>query len=82
MALKDGQISAVSALFSDPDLTSKMPWLPAISGALEHSATQPLLDNATVLTDKMAEILSGIFTGTVTPKDAFDKAQEELAPQF
>jgi ABC-type glycerol-3-phosphate transport system substrate-binding protein len=82
MALKNGQISAVSALFADPDLTSQMPWLPAINGALEHSATQPLLDNATVLTDKLAEVLSGIFTGTMTPQEAFDKAQEDVASQF
>lgn len=82
MALKDGQISAVVSLFTDPDLTPNMPWLPAISAALENSATQPLSDNAPQLTNKMAEILSGIFSGTMTPQAAFEQAQKELAGQF
>lgn len=82
MTVKDGQISAVTSLFSDPDLTGKMPWLPGLSQALENSATQPLSDNAPQLTDKMAEILSGIFTGTKAPKDALDGAQKALADLF
>jgi multiple sugar transport system substrate-binding protein len=79
MTLKDGQISAVTSLFNDPDLTPKMPWLPAINAALQNSATEPLDDNATQLTNKMAEILSGVFTGTTTPQAAFDQAQKDLA---
>jgi multiple sugar transport system substrate-binding protein len=82
MTLKNGQISAVTSLFSDPELTAKMPWLPALSQALENSATQPLHENAPQLADKMAEILSAIFTGTMTPQEALDKAQEEMAPLF
>jgi multiple sugar transport system substrate-binding protein len=82
MTMKDGQISAVTSLFSDPDLTQKMPWLPALSQALENSATQPLNENAPQLADKMAEQLSAIFTGTSSPKDAFDQAQTDLAPVF
>ena len=82
MAQKNGQISAVTSLFSDPDLTSKMPWLPALNKALENSATQPLNDNAPKLSDKMAELLSGVFTGTMTPQDALDQAQKDLASLF
>lgn len=82
MTQKDGQISAVVSLFSDPDLTAKMPWLPALGQALENSATQPLNDNAPKLSDKMAEVLSGVFTGTLTPQAAMDKAQSDLASLF
>jgi len=82
MTMKNGQISAVTSLFSDPELTATMPWLPALSQALENSATQPLTDNAPQLSEKMAEILSGVFTGTMTPQEALDGAQEALAELF
>jgi multiple sugar transport system substrate-binding protein len=82
MTLKDGQISAVTSLFSDPDLTSKMPWLPGLSQALQNSATQPLNDNAPKLSDKMAEVLSGVFTGAMTPQSALDAAQKAVASLF
>ena len=52
------------------------------SKALENSATQPLSDNAPKLSDKMAEILSGVFTGSMTPQDALNAAQKDLAALF
>ena len=82
MTLKDGQISAVTSLFADPELTSIMPWLPALSQALENSATQPLNDNAPQLSDKMAEVLSGVFTGTLSPQEALNNAQADMASLF
>jgi ABC-type glycerol-3-phosphate transport system substrate-binding protein len=82
MTLKNGQISAVTSLFEDPELTTIMPWLPALSQALENSATQPLSDNAPQLSEKMAEVLSGVFTGTMTPQEALDSAQEAMASLF
>ena len=78
MALKNGQISAVTSLFSDPELTSSSPWLPALSAALENSATQPLNENAPQLSEKMAEILSAVFTGVMTPRKPWTQPRKRL----
>jgi multiple sugar transport system substrate-binding protein len=80
--LKNGQISAITSLFSDKELTAKMPWLPALGKALENSDTQPLNENAPKLADKMQVLLSAVATGGEDPKEALEKAQKELAPLF
>jgi ABC-type sugar transport system, periplasmic component len=80
--LKNGQISAITSLFADKELTAKMPWLPALGKALENSNTQPLNENAPKLADKMQELLSSVATGGENPKEALEKAQKELAPLF
>jgi multiple sugar transport system substrate-binding protein len=79
---KNGQISAITELFSDPSLVKNQPWLPAVGKAFEHSDTQPLMTNSTQLTDAMAVALSAIATGDKTATQAFTETQNTLAANF
>jgi ABC-type glycerol-3-phosphate transport system substrate-binding protein len=80
--IHNGQISAITSLFTDATLVSQDPWLPAVGKALENANTEPLVDNSTQLITAMEADLSAIATGQSTAKDAFTATQNQLASQF
>jgi multiple sugar transport system substrate-binding protein len=82
MSLKDGQIAARQSLFSDVELVSKAPWLPAVSEALKNADTQPLHKNAPKLMEAMEAALSAVAVNGADAKEQLEQVQKALAPEF
>lgn len=76
--LKNGQISAITALGEDPEVVSSVPVLPAASITLSSAKTQPTSVEASVIFNPLIVTLSNIASTDVSPSDAMNLLQDEL----
>ncbi len=76
--LMNGQITAVSALGTDPEVVAKTPFLPAASETLANAKTQPTSASAAAIFEPLAAALSQVATTDVTAEAALTALQEQL----
>ncbi len=81
-SIANGQISAVSSLFTDEELVAKYSFLPAVGLALANAHTQPLDENAPKLAESMMVALSSVAVGAAAPQAALEQVQKEIAPLY
>ncbi|MCK9858646.1 sugar ABC transporter substrate-binding protein [Paenibacillus sp. ATY16] len=79
MSLKDGQMPGRQSLFSDPELSAKYPFFPAVGEAMKQADTQPLIADAPKLMDQLATALSAIAVGNTDPQAALAQVQQDMA---
>jgi multiple sugar transport system substrate-binding protein len=82
MGLKDGQVCARQSVLNDTNLTSKLPFFPAIAESLKNANTQPRDKNGPKLMDAVAAALSKIAVNGADPKTEFEAIQQQLAADF
>jgi len=82
MSLKDGQVCARESVLDDKELTSKLPFFPAIAESLKNANTEPRDKNGPKLMDAVQAALSQIAVKDADPKVQFEAIQKQLAADF